>query len=113
MPGKPVRPRASTAARVPLDEGTTHVLHFEPCCGAVLSGLGFWVLMTAADYRHGGAHSGRADWAASGGKRTPVSDLAAWVSAKAGYRVTLIRSDAIIDPEWSSLMAYQIRRAAS
>lgn len=102
-------------ARPALGDGTTHVLHFGHCCGASLldrwRGRGLWVLMTAADYTGGREHSERDDWHRDAPKGTPVTDLAAWASARAGYPVTLARADELIDPGWQSLVAYRVRRA--
>lgn len=102
-------------ARAALSDGTTHVLHFGHYCGASrldrLRGRGLWVLMTAADYNSGREHSERDDWDRDAPKGTPVADLAAWVSARAGYPVTLARADELIDPGWQSLAAYRVSRA--
>lgn len=116
MPGKPGRPGASTT-RAPLAADTTHVLHFGHYCGASrldqLRGRGLWVLMTAANYRDGDAHSGRPDWdwEIDAPKKTPARNLDAWVSAKTGYPVQLTRSDKILDPGWGSVIGYEVRQA--
>lgn len=101
-------------ARPALGDGTTHVLHFGHYCGASLldrfRGRGLWILMTVADYDSGRADSERDDWHRDAPKGTPVEDLAAWVSARAGHLVTLARADELIDPGWGSLVAYRVRR---
>jgi hypothetical protein len=102
-------------ARPALGDGTTHVLHFGHYCGASrlerIRGKGLWVLMTAADYSSGREHSERDDWHRDAPKGTPVADLVSWVSARAGYPVTLTRADELIDPGWQSLVAYRVTRA--
>lgn len=106
---------AAPSTRAALDDDTTHVLHFGYWCGASrldrIRGLGLWILMTADDYAKGYEHNESGDWDLDSRKGTPVRDLAAWVSARVGYPVKLIRADELIDPDWAALVAYRVERA--
>lgn len=110
-PGYPLRPRGA----LNNDHGATHVLHFGHYCGAPLldrlRGRGLWVLITAADYSNGAAWSEGEGWTMESPKNTSVCTLTAWVSALAGYPVTLTRDDDLIDPGWQSLIAYRASRS--
>jgi hypothetical protein len=104
---------------VPTDlaDDTTHILHFAHYCGATrldkARGLGLWLLVSADEYNMGYSESERDDWVLAASKRTPARELAAWVSARAGYQVTLTRSDEVIGAEWESVVAYQAGPAAA
>jgi hypothetical protein len=107
----------TSSTRTALGDDTTHVLHFSHYCGSSIAdrlrGLGLWSLMTADEYNQGRPDGEGDDWAADANKRTPIENLAAWVSALVGYPVTLTQDDELIDPDWGAKVAYRVRRSAS
>jgi hypothetical protein len=97
-----------------LGEDMTHVLQFGPFCGATLldrlRGFGLRFLMTAEEHRAGTVNMNR-DWAEEARRGASEEDLAAWVSARVGYPVTVTRADDLAAPDWAGSVAYRVSRA--